>query len=383
MINRKTLFILVLVLVFQVVLSGFVYADTIKIGVIQPLTGDVAFDGRTAIKGAKLAAEQINQKGGLLGGREIELIIEDGACIPAQTVSAAEKLIVKDGVSAIAGAFCSSSTGAAMPIAKEYGIPLVTGISTSPKLTELGNEYFFRAVGTSELFAKAFAKVLKKELNINRIAYFAVNDDWGRGSVESFNKAFEVLGGQKVAREIFNRGETDFYSYLTKIKAANPDGIYCVANTANAARATNQIRELGIKAEIFGEGAWTSDVYLELTGENSEGVYAVIEYLSTIDTDLNKEFVNAYREAYNNETPSKYSASLYQVINIISEAIENAGSDSPKAIRDALEKIEYNGLSGIIKFDEKHQAYGFNMYMAKIENGIPKLAVSAKLEKPE
>ena len=376
--------IIVLVLVCLVVLSGVTYAaNSIKIGVIQPLTGDVAFDGKTAVKGANLAAELINQEGGLLNGRRIELVIEDGACVPAQTVSAIEKLIVKDDVCVIAGAFCSSSTGAAMSIAEEYRVPLVTGISTSPTLTEQGNKYFFRAVGTSELFAKAFAKELKEELNVNKISYFAVNDDWGRGSVEKFSKAFEALGGQNLDIEIFNRGETDFYSYLTKIKSSNPDGIYAVANTANAARFTNQVKELGIKAEIFGEGAWTSDDYLKLTGDNSEGVYGIVEYLSTLDTEQNKKFVNAYQERYNGENPSKYSASLYQVINIIVEAIKIAGSDNPEDIKDALEKIEYNGINGIVRFDEKHQAYGFNMYMARIENGIPSLRVSAKLEKQE
>lgn len=382
-------FLVACVLLIPVILFGIGQNEAqakepVKIGVIQPLTGNVAFDGQTSVEGAKLAAEQINAKGGVLDGRMIELVIEDGACVPAQSVSAAEKLITRDGVSVLAGCFCSSSTGAVMPIAKANGIPLVTGISTSPTLTEQGNEYFFRAVGTSALFAKAFAKSLKEELNINRIAYLAVNDDWGRGSSKSFGEAFEALGGQNVALEIFGRDDTDYYSYLTKIKTADPEGIYVVANTANAARITNQVKELGIEAKIFGEGAWTSDTYLDLTKENSEGVYGVIEYLSTVDTELNKEFVKAYQAAYDGKNPSKYSASVYQVISIIAEAIERAGADDPEAIRAALEKTEYHGLNGTMVFSEgKHQAYGHNMYMARIENGKPVLAVSSRLGKPE
>ncbi len=382
--RKKLMLFLVVLLTFQLLFAGIVFSadeETVRIGVIQPLTGDVAFDGQTAVEGARLAAKFINESGGVLGGREIELVIEDGRCEPSESVSAAEKLIVREKVSAITGCFCSSSTGAVMPLAEENEIPLVTGISTSPSLTQQGNEYFFRAVGTSKLFARAFAKALKNELNINRIAYLVVNDDWGRGSMESFSEAFAELGGENVAKEIFNRGESDFYSYLTKIKAANPDGIYVVANTSNAAKATNQIKELGIEAEVFGEGAWTSDTYLELTGDNSEGIYGVVEYMRAIDTAENEKFVQGYEKMFD-KNPSKYSAAIYQTINIIAEAIDRAGSDDPKAIRDALVKTNYKGLSGTVRFNENHQAYGFNMYMSRIENGVPKLALRAQLENP-
>jgi branched-chain amino acid transport system substrate-binding protein len=356
--------------------------EPIKIGLIEPLTGDVAYDGETAVNGAKLAVREVNEKGGLLGGRKIELIVEDGACVPAQSVSAAEKLITRDNVVALAGCFCSSSSGAVMPIAKKYGIPHVSGISTSPTLTEQGNEYFFRAAATSALLAKAFSNALYNQLNIRRIAYLAVNDDWGRNSIKAFGEGFEALGGKTVASEIFNRGETDHYSYLSKIKAADPDAIYVVANTANAARITNQIRELGIDAKIFGEGAWTSETYLELTGENSEGVYGITEYLHVADNNVNKRFVEEYKKAYDGSIPTKYAAPLYQVLHIIAEAIDRAGSDDPKAIRAALEQTNYQGLSGPLKFNEKHQAYGFNAFLALIKNGQPTQAVSATIEKP-
>lgn len=387
-VKRLCFFTIVLLLVFIPLLSFAAGtqepAGPIKIGVIQPLTGPIAFDGQSAVKGAELAAKEINAAGGILGGRMIELVVEDGACVPAQSVSAAEKLITKDGVVAIAGAFCSSSSGAVMPIAKANGVPHVTGISTSPTLTEQGNEYFFRAVGTSELFAKAFAKALKEQLKINRIAYLAVNDDWGRGSTKAFSEAFASLGGVNLTTEIFGMNDTDYYTYLSKIKSLNPDGLYIVGNTANAAMITNQLRELGLTCAVFGEGAWTSDNYLNLTGTNSNGVYGVIEYLYTVDTEMNKKFVKHFQETYSGATPDKYSASLYQVIYIIAQAIDRAGSTDPAKVQQALKKTNYVGLSGPMMFSPtKNQAYGFNMYMARIENGKPVLALSAPLENPE
>ena len=97
--------------------------ETIKIGLIQPLTGSVAYNGNTDVNGSKLALDEINAKGGVLG-KKVELVIEDGQCKPANSVNAAEKLIQRDKVVALSGAFCSSSTLAVMPVAANYKLPL-------------------------------------------------------------------------------------------------------------------------------------------------------------------------------------------------------------------------------------------------------------------
>ena len=120
----------------------------------------------------------------------------------------------------------------------------------------------------------------------------------------------------------------------------------------------------------------------QLTGENSEGVYGITEYLHVAGTDVNKRFVQEYQKAYEGAIPTKYAAPLYQVLHILGEAIERAGSTDPEAIRAALEKTNYQGLSGPVMFDEKHQAYGFDAFLALIEDGQPTLAVSATIEKP-
>src|SRR6202012_2619260 len=111
--------------------------ESIKIGGIQPLTGSVAYNGTTDVNGSKLALDEINAKGGVLG-KKVELVIEDGQCRPANSVNAAEKLIQRDKVVAISGAFCSSATLAIMPVAANYKLPLITGVSSSPELTEKG-----------------------------------------------------------------------------------------------------------------------------------------------------------------------------------------------------------------------------------------------------
>src|SRR3954471_7223844 len=154
--------------------------DAIKIGVIQPLTGSVAYNGQAFVNGAKLAVERRNAAGGVLG-RKVELVIEDGQCRPANSVNAAEKLVQRDKVVALAGSFCSSATMAVMPVAEGNKIPLVTGVSSKSDMTEKGNKWFFRATETDGLLAQSFAKILAEQLKLRKIAFIGVNDDFGRG----------------------------------------------------------------------------------------------------------------------------------------------------------------------------------------------------------
>ncbi len=157
--------------------------ETIKIGLVQPLTGSVAYNGIADVNGSKLAVEERNKAGGVLG-KKVELVIEDGQCKPANSINAAEKLIQKDKVVALSGAFCSSATAAIMPVAERYKMPLITGVSSKADLTEKGNKYFFRAAETDALLSRAFAKILADDLKLKNVAYVGVNDDWGRGGVE-------------------------------------------------------------------------------------------------------------------------------------------------------------------------------------------------------
>jgi branched-chain amino acid transport system substrate-binding protein len=164
--------------------------ETVKIGVIEPLTGSVAYNGLASVNGAKLAVAQRNAAGGVLG-RKVELVIEDGQCRPANSVNAAEKLLQRDKVVALQGAFCSSATAAVMPVAEKYKVPFVSGVSSKADLTEKGMQYFFRSAETDRLMSKTFSKILANKLQLKKVAYIGVNDDWGRGGVEDFSKDLE------------------------------------------------------------------------------------------------------------------------------------------------------------------------------------------------
>jgi len=354
--------------------------ETVRIGVVQPTTGPVAYDGNIYVNTVKMIVDDMNAKGGVLG-KKIELLVEDGACNPAQSVNAAEKLVTRDKVVALLGAFCSTSTAAMMEVAKKHKIPHITGISTAAQLTEQGNPYFFRAVATTPMLGDAFGGVLPAAVKAKRFAFLVLNDDWGRSMAASYPKAIEKTGGQIVATEFFQQSDLQFLSQITKVKAANPDAIVLAANTQQAAALSKQIRELGVTVPLIGEGSWTSDSYLKLAGPASDGVYGLVEYVYTIKNPINDAFVKEF-QAKLKENPTKFAGAAHNAIHIMVDAIRRAGAADPEKIRAALEKTDYNGLVGNIKFDDKHQAYGQTVYLAHVKGGVPEVVATAKIAKP-
>jgi len=354
--------------------------ETVKIGVVQPLTGPVAYDGNIYVNTVKMLVDDMNARGGVLG-KKIELVVEDGACNPAQSVNAAEKLATRDKVVALLGAFCSTSSAAMMEVARKHKIPHLTGISTAAQLTEQNNPYFFRAVATTPMLGAAFGGELPAAVKGKRFAFLVINDDWGRSMVSSYPKPIERAGGQIVGTEFFQSSELQFLSYITKIKAANPDAIILAANTQHAVALSKQIRELGIAAPLIGEGSWTSDSYLKLAGPAAEGVYGLVEYVYTIRNPINDAFVKMSRDKLK-DNPSKFAGAAHNGIHIMVDAIRRARAADPEKIRAALTTTDYNGLVGNIRFNEKNQAYGQDVYLALVKNGVPEVVRTARIAKP-
>lgn len=355
-------------------------AEPIKIGVIQPLTGSVAYNGQAYVKGAKLAVAQRNAQGGIKE-RQVQLQIEDGQCQPANSVNAAEKLIQRNKVPVLAGAFCSSATAAVMSVAEKYKIPLLSGVSSKADLTDKGMKYFFRSAETDRLMARTFSKILADDLQLKTVAYIGVNDDWGRGGVEDFEKDLDALGVKSVMKEYFDHGTTDFYTLLTKLRALKPDGVFVAAETQDGSILVKQLKEFGIETKVFGVGSWATADFIGLTGEASEGIYAAVPYVSNMKGERNAGFVESYQKEYK-QLPGKYDASGYNAMNILMQAIERAGSDEPEKIRDALYKTDYAAPNGRFQFTEKGEGYGFDTVLVQIQGGKTHVVTQARTEKP-
>src|SRR3981189_641225 len=165
-----------------------------KIGVTQPLTGAFAASGNYVTQGAKIAEDQINAAGGVLG-RKIQLVVEDNKSNPTEAVATAEKLIGKDKVPVMMGAWSSTLTLAVMPKLMEYGVPMLVETSSSGKITTSGNPWIFRISPTSEMEAKAFAGNVKA-LGIRKADFLATNNDFGLGASKEFSEMLKAQGVQ-------------------------------------------------------------------------------------------------------------------------------------------------------------------------------------------
>jgi branched-chain amino acid transport system substrate-binding protein len=360
-------------------------AQTIKVGLVQPLTGFASFGGNTLLNGARMAVEVINTNGGI-HGKKLELVPEDGGCLPPKSVNAAEKLIVRDKVSILLGAYCSSSSGAVKPVTARYHVPQVTGVSTSAKLTREATDWFFRAQGTSALYGPAITPVMKK-MGLKRVAFLVINDDWGRGVASEFGNAFKALGGKVVETMIFDRKEKDLTPYLTKARSVGADSIVTACYTPHCIAIAKGSKEVGLKATLLGEGAWTTAPFYRGAGKAGDGVYGFVEWVHTLDNAMNRAFVKKYKGRHK-ENPTKYSSAGHTLVNIVAQAIKRAGSADRKAIRDALEKTNYDSLVGNIQFTSNtakpfsHQAYGFDYFLTKNVAGEPKVLRTVRIHKP-
>src|SRR3989449_4782821 len=179
----------------------------IKIGVIEPLSGPVAASGNYVRMGAEIARDWINARGGV-GGRKVELRIEDNKSDPKEAASAAEKLIVRDRVPAIMGAWGSSMTLAAMPKLEEYGVPMVVETSSAATITKRGNPWIFRISPPSEMEALGLEPYVDR-LGVKRVDFLAVNTDWGRGSISAFGDMLKKKGATVGAAEFMEQAATD------------------------------------------------------------------------------------------------------------------------------------------------------------------------------
>jgi branched-chain amino acid transport system substrate-binding protein len=316
-----------------------------------------------------------------LNGQKLDLLVEDGACNPAQSVAGAEKLISANKVVALAGAFCSSSTGATMDVAQRYKVPMLAGISTAPNLTERGNRYLFRIQATSQMLADAFAPKMMEIAGGKKVAFLVVNDDWGRSIASYYKASLERQGAQVVSTQIFDTNETDLFSYITNVKRAEPDAIMMAANTQNAVTVTEQLRQMNVKSKLFGEGSFTAKSYYDAVGKKGDGIDGLMPYVSTFDNPVNKQFVEMYKAAYG-ETPNNNAAAGFEELTIITNALKTSGQSDPEALRDAIAKSSTPGPSGEIKFNEKGQGYGFTVFLTQNEGAKPAVAATAQIEKP-
>ena len=353
-------------------------AQTIKIGVNEPLTGPFAASGTYVVNGAKIAADEINAKGGLLGSK-IELVIEDNKSNPTEAAAVAEKLITRDKVPVMMGAWGSSLTLAVMPKLMEYKIPMVVETSSSSKITTSGNPYIFRISPPSSVEAAEF-KPIMPTLGIKKADFLVINNDWGRGSADDFGKALKAQNVQIGLVEIMDQAAQDMSAQLSKIKATDSDTIMVTTAVEQLTLVLKQAAALGITKKIVTTGgSQNPDQLIEQAGAAANGsmhltTVAPWDPDTTPDPVATNYFLGEWKKRGFAFAGATESFRGYDGIRTIANAIKRAGKADPEAITEALWKVDFTGLNGPIKFvkqgpagKESGQSMP-NLYLIKIEN---------------
>ena len=324
-------------------------ADTVKIGLLAPLTGFAAADGLSAKNSVELAVEKINAQGGVMG-KQIELITYDDRADAKEAVSLAQKLIDQDQVVAVVGGSYSMPSRAVAPIFQEEEIPFVAAYAIHPDVTTAG-DYCFRNGFLGVIEGKAAARVAIDMLNAKTIALLHSDNDFGRTLVEGFHQYIAKYSPDTriVSEQAYPFSEKDFKPYLSKIKELNPDVIFASGYYFQAGPILNQAREMGITAPFIGEEGADSPKFLEIAGEAAEGFYMVTNLDRDDPRPVVQEFIKAYKDRYQID-PDMVGASAYDALVIIADGINRAGSLKAPVIRAAIATTKnLDGLTGVIQ----------------------------------
>lgn len=340
----------VLLLLFSLFVGAAAAAETVKIGMLAPLTGFAAADGASALNSVKIAVDQVNGKGGILG-KKVQLIVYDDRADAKEAVALAYKLIEQDKIAAFVAGSYSLPTRAVAPIFQEEKIPLVAAYAIHPDVTKAG-EYCFRNGFLGTVEGKAAAYTAYKLLHAKTVALLTSDNDFGRTLVEGFKmyQAKHANDMKIVYEQAYPFSEKDFKPYLSKIKEANPDVIFASGYYFQTGPLLKQARELGIKSKVLGEEGADSPKLAEIAGEAAEGFYIVTNFDRDDPRPVVQNFLKEYRRRFKIE-PDMVGASAYDGFMIIIDAMRKTKTvTNPTAIRMAISKTtEFDGLTGIIK----------------------------------
>lgn len=342
-------------------------ADTIKIGGVYPLTGDVPAIGASMENCVKMAIEEANEAGGVLG-KQVELVSEDDQDAPAVASNAITKLIEEDQVDIVLGSFASSCSISMATIAKDNQMPMICIGSVNKNVTLEGGGYVYRACFTDEMLGKVSAQFAMERLNATKVAMlYDMSQDFCIGISEVFRNYFEEHGGTVVYEKTYNKGESDFKAYLTELSSMDFDVLYLPDNYPTAGLIVKQAREMGIDCDILGTDAWADKGLIDVAGDAVEGCYFPDHVALNVEDEKIQNFVKKYEEKYGSE-PNAFGVLAYDATLIALEAIENAGSTDSEKIVEALKATDMEGLSSHYSFDENGDAIK-SVVIEKVENG--------------
>lgn len=359
--------------------SSSVGSNDVLVGHVASLNGDTATFGVSADEGVRLAMDQINAAGGILGGRKVRVITEDDRSLGDEAKTAVNKLITRDQVCAVLGEISSSRSIAMAPVCEDMKIPMLSPGSTNPKVTQ-GYEYVFRNCFIDTFQGEAMARFAIEDLKLKRFAFlYPINSDYGVGLRNYVAEYLNKVGAEIVANESYaEKTDSDFKAQLTKIKAANPEAIFVTGYYTEAGLIAQQAKQLGMNLPLIGGDGWDSDKTLEIGREAVNGCFFTNHYSPDEERPEVQAFVSAYKGKYGGKVPDAMAILGYDAMKIMADAISRAGSTDPMRIRDALAATkDFPGASGKTTIDKDHNA-SKAIVIIEIKNG--QFTYRAKIE---
>lgn len=362
--KRFKIISLLLVGVFLLTACGGAGADTIKIGINAPITGDIPKVGEGSKYAAEMWLEDVEAAGGLdIGGTKyaVELVIEDNEAKAESATKANTKMITQDEVLVIVGPQSSKQAVPAGEVANNYSTPMVSPWSTNPATT-LDRPWVFRGCFLDPFQGPVVANFVTDEFGFTKAAVlFDVASDYPKGLAENFKSAWEELhgAGSVVAYESFTTKDTDFSAQLTSIIGSDAEFFFSPQYYNEIALIVQQAHELGWDAPIVGSDSWGSAETVTLCGEDCYGLFFSTHYAAAGAKGATKEFIDRY-EAAHGYVPDDVGALTWDTMNLVQMAIENCGEitgeiEADRAcVRDALAQIKnFKGITGDMTFTEE------------------------------
>ncbi|MBK8752061.1 MAG: branched-chain amino acid ABC transporter substrate-binding protein [Candidatus Competibacteraceae bacterium] len=366
--NKK----LLMVIAVGLALGGGVAqaADTVKIGLMAPLTGSWASEGQGMKKIVELLAEQQNAKGGVLG-QKIEVVTEDDGGDP-RTASLAAQRLTTQGVAAVVGTYGSSVTEASQAIYDEARIPQIANGSTAIRLTEKGFKLFFRTAPRDDEQGRMAAQTIEK-LGFKKVAILHDSTSYAKGLAQEANDLLKKKGAEVVFFDALTPGERDYNAILTKLKGAKPEVVLFTGYYPEAGLLLRQKKEMNWKVPFIGGDATNNPDLVKIAGkEAAEGFYFLSPPVpQDLDTPEAKAFLADYQKKYGEAPASIWAVLAGDGFRVAAAGIAGAKSTEGGKIAAYLHKDlkNFSGLSGPISFDAKGDREGdvYRVYQVDAE----------------
>ncbi|OFW33664.1 MAG: hypothetical protein A2074_02270 [Candidatus Aquicultor primus] len=346
--------------------------DTIKIGLILPMKGELEVYGVLSKRAIDLAVDEINAQGGLLG-MKVETIDGDDASNPNVSSHIANEYTQIRRVSAIVGPFTTQSALTAAPVANRDGVPLITIRSSEANITAIG-KYIFRAGYVDSYQGTMLGEFAGRELKAKKAAViFNTEDQDAQALVDAFKKAVTAYGGKVETVQSYGSDVTDFSAQLKEVAKVKPDVILLNDYDDKSSLIMKQAAELNITAKYLGTDFWNAFSLVKEAGAAAEGSYYTAHFSADDPNPKVQDFVELYEGDYVAK-PELSSALSYDAMHLLFEAIKRADSTRPEKIATALAGIKnFEGVTGKFTFDENRNPIKGSVIMT-IKDGKPVFA---------